>query len=62
MFLHNGRPKTTGGLVWEGLTAGPGTGLAVERTYLLSDFGGNWNSPQEMVSTAFKAMRTTCWH
>lgn len=62
MFPQMGDPRQPRGLVLEGLTTGPGTRLAVEQTYLLSDFGGNWNSPQEMVSTAFKAMRTTCWH
>ena len=28
--------------------------------YLLSDLGGNSNSPTDMVSTAFRAIRTTC--
>lgn len=29
-------------------------------TYLLRDFGGNSNSPTEMVSTAFREILITC--
>lgn len=43
------------------MLVGRWVGGVFEPSYLLSDLGGNSNSPTEMVSTALREIRITCW-